>query len=194
MALTNYTELKAAVALWLNKTNLAAQVPDFITLAEAVMHREITSLGQIDTWSDVAIDDSGYTLPCRAEDVASVAFNGVAISFVSPDRPGVTTAGDPRAYTIDGNVLRVSPTGTVTIRIQNGFCGLSASVATNWILKDHPDAYLYGALMQAAPFLRDDERIGVWGGLFTKAIASINSHVIKRQTGGNPRIQSGPTP
>ena len=194
MALTNYTELKAAVGSWLNKTNLTAQIPDFITLAESVMRREITATGQIDTWSDVVIDDTGFTLPCGANQVAGVTYNGLAIPYISPDQPGLTTSGAPRSYTIDGDTLRVSPTGTVTIRIKDGFCGLSSAVTSNWILRNHPDAYLYGALMQAAPFLRDDERIGVWGSLFAKAIASINGYEVRRLTGGNPRIQSGHTP
>lgn len=194
MALTNYTELKAAIAGFLNKTNLTAQIPDFIALAEAVMRREITSIGQIDTWADVEIDESGFRLPCRADEVASVSADGRAVSYVSPDRFNTVGAGHPYSYTIDGGVLRVNPAGTVTIRMQSGLCGLSSSVKANWILRDHPDAYLYGALMQAAPYLRDDERIGVWGGLFQSAISSINKREIRRQTGGNMRIQAGVTP
>jgi hypothetical protein len=48
--------------------------------------------------------------------------------------------------------------------------------------------------MQAAPFLRDDERIPVWGSMFRSAIDSINKREVRRQTGGNVRIQAGPTP
>lgn len=194
MALTNYTELKASVASFLNKTNLTTQIPDFITLAEAVMRREITSMGRIDTWADVEIDADGFRLPCRADEVASVSADGRAVSYVSPDKFNTVGTGHPYAYTIDGDLLRVTPAGTVTIRMQSGLCGLSSSVSANWILRDHPDAYLYGALMQAAPFLRDDERIGVWGGLFQSAINSINKREIRRQTGGNMRVQAGVTP
>ena len=36
MALTNYTELKASIANWLNRTDLTTEISeDFITLAEA---------------------------------------------------------------------------------------------------------------------------------------------------------------
>lgn len=194
MALTNYASLKAAVASFLNKTNLTEQIPDFIAIAEAQMRRSITSIGQIDTWSDVEVDGDGYVLPCGFEGVASVSYAGVALPFLSADRPAETCAGTPRSYTIDGDTLRVSPTGTVTIRIKGGFCPLSTTVPVNWILRDHPDAYLYGALMQAAPYLRDDDRVGVWGSLFTSAIDGINKREVRRQTGGNVRIQAGPTP
>jgi hypothetical protein len=194
MGLANYTELQASVAAFLNKTNLTAQIPDFIALAEAIMRREITSIGHIDTWADVEIDENGFQLPCRADEVASVSADGRAVGFVSPDRFTTVGTGHPYSYTIDGGVLRVNPAGTVTIRMQSGLCGLSSSVKVNWILRDHPDAYLYGALMQAAPFLRDDERIPVWGSMFRSAIDSINKREARRQTGGNVRIQAGPTP
>jgi len=35
MALTTYTELKASIADWLNRSDLTAAIPDFISLAEA---------------------------------------------------------------------------------------------------------------------------------------------------------------
>lgn len=194
MSLADYTGLKAEVAAFLNKQNLTAQIPTFIALAEAVMHREITSIGQIDTWAEVEVDDDGYDLPCRVDEVASVAYQGRPLGYLSPDRQDDVCGTVPGYYTIDGKTLKVIPSGTVTIRVKNGFCGLSDSVSCNWLLRNHPDAYLYGALMQAAPFLRDDDRIGVWGGLFSSAIDSINRHEIRRQTGGNMRMQSGPTP
>lgn len=194
MALTNYADLKAAVADWLNKQNLTAQIPDFIALAEAQMRRDITSVGHIDNYADVAVEETGWTLGCRADEVASVTYDGWPLPYLSPDRQGELCGSTPRFYTIDGNLLKVLPAGTVTIRLKTALCGLSSQVSCNWILKEHPDAYLYGALMQAAPFLRDDPRIDVWGGLFRSAIDSINAREIRRQTGGNLRIQAGVTP
>jgi hypothetical protein len=53
------------------------------------------------------------------------------------------------------------------------FTPLSGSNASNWILANHPDTYLYGALTAAAPYLMDDARVETWGNLFTTAIADI---------------------
>jgi len=41
MSITNYTELKAGVADWLNREDLTAQIPDFITFAEARLNRTL---------------------------------------------------------------------------------------------------------------------------------------------------------
>ncbi len=194
MSLDTYDGLKAAIASTLNKTNLTAYIPDFITLAEAVMGREITAIGQVDTYADVQIDEDGWVLPCSADDLLSVTYEGNPLTYLSPDRVGEVVSTNPGYYTIDGQTLRVAPTGTVTVRLTKAFCPLSSSVPYNWLLRSHPDAYLYGALMQAAPFLRDDERIPVWGQFFSSAIDSINQREIKRQVGGVLRVQAGPTP
>lgn len=194
MDLTTYEGLQAAIASFLNKTNLTASIPGFIALAEAKMRRDITSVGQVDTWAEVEIDENGWQMPCHADEIASISVGNVPVFYTPPERQGELTGGEPRGYTIDGKTLRIFPTGTVTVRVKNAICGLSSSVRCNWILRDHPDAYLYGSLMQAAPFLRDDERIAVWGSLFGDAIKSINKHEIRRQTGGNLRVQAGHTP
>ena len=50
---------------------------------------------------------------------------------------------------------------------------LSADNSTNWILRDYPDAYLYGAPVQSAPYLKDDGRMAGWAALFTAALDDI---------------------
>ena len=45
---------------------------------------------------------------------------------------------------------------------------------TNWILNDYPDVYLYSALLHTAPYLQDDERVGLWASLKEAAIMSLN--------------------
>lgn len=194
MSLDTYANLKTEVASFLNKTNLTANIPTFITLAEATMRRRITSIGHVDNYADVEVSADGWSLPCRADQLASVTYDGRPVPYISPDRVESVEGDLPGFYTIDGGLLRVAPAGTVTIRLKSGFCPLSSSVAYNWLLKEHPDVYLYGALMQAAPFLRDDERIGVWGGLFNAAINEINEREIGGQLGPYLQMQSGPTP
>lgn len=194
MSLTTYAELQAAVGSWLNKTNLTDSIPDFIALAEAQMRREITTVGQVSTFAEVEMTDTGWALPCSSEGLAAVIYDGDQLPYLSPDRSAEFDGHTPRHYTIIGKTLYVVPAGTVEVRVKQKLCSLSSSVRSNWVLRDHPDAYLYGALMQAAPFLRDDERIPVWAGLFTSAIDSINRSERERQTGPFLKVQAGVTP
>jgi hypothetical protein len=54
------------------------------------------------------------------------------------------------------------------------FQPLSDANATNIILDVYPELYLYGALIEAEPYLVNDERIGIWKGFWDEAIRDIN--------------------
>jgi hypothetical protein len=50
---------------------------------------------------------------------------------------------------------------------------LSDAQPTNWLLQEHPDAYLYGTLANAEAFIGHDERIQLWLAAREAAFASI---------------------
>lgn len=47
----------------------------------------------------------------------------------------------------------------------------------NWLLTAHPDIYYYGALVESAPYLHDDERLPMWEALLEERIADLNGSV-----------------
>ena len=68
---------------------------------------------------------------------------------------------------------------------------LSDAASSNWVLATHPDVYLYGTLVQSAPYLMDDARLSVWGGLFTTALEDmLNSEPIPIE-GATLRVDEG---
>lgn len=50
----------------------------------------------------------------------------------------------------------------------------------NWLTQYAPRALLYASLLEAAPFLRNDERIPVWQQYYAEELASINGEDLKR--------------
>ena len=50
---------------------------------------------------------------------------------------------------------------------------LTDSNTTNWLLTLAPDIYLYGTLMQTAPYLQDDARLQTWAALYQKKMQDI---------------------
>ena len=50
-----------------------------------------------------------------------------------------------------------------------------------------PDLYLYGVLLEAAPYMKADERIAVWVAGVESAIDQLNKH------GDRQSFDSGPT-
>jgi len=51
---------------------------------------------------------------------------------------------------------------------------------SNWFTQYAPQALLYGTLLQAMPFLKNDERIPVWQSLYDKAVAMLQNEDITR--------------
>ena len=62
MALDTYTNLKAEIALWLNRQDLTAQIPTFITLLEAQAERSL-HVRQMETRSYATLDEQFLELP-----------------------------------------------------------------------------------------------------------------------------------
>lgn len=95
--------------------------------------------------------------------------------------PGYTftqpATGCPKFYAVVGGQVHILPvadqayTGEVTYISR--FPALTATNTANWILTDYPDAYLYGAALQSAPFLIADQRMQTWAALFTAAVDDI---------------------
>jgi len=87
------------------------------------------------------------------------------------------SSGRPKYFSIVGGQIRVLPvpdgsyTGELTYYAK--LTKLSSTNATNWLLTQAPDVYLYGALLQAAPYLQDDARIPVWSSLYQAGLEQL---------------------
>jgi hypothetical protein len=182
----NYAQLKSNIADFLNRSDLTAVIPTFIELAESQMERPLRVRQMIER-ATASIDTQYSAVPAdflEAKTFKITSSNPIQpIEFLTPeqmddrDQLYSNAPGMPKYFTIIGGQIRVSPTpdGVYTAELMYfaKLPKLSDSVTTNWLLASSPDAYLYGALMQAAPYLKDDERVAVWGTLYNTAIESI---------------------
>jgi len=197
-AFSTYDELRATIAITANRKDAAfiAAIPGFIELAEAEMRRDINARSGVQI-IDLSIDTDSYPLPCGFDGIVSI--NGrnsnSNITFVSSDAIGMDRAYGgygASSYTITGDTIYFGRApGDVRFAYKALFAPLGRTTRCNWILSKHPDAYLYGALKHSAPFLEDDQRIGVWAGLYSSAIQAINTQALEQSFGGPLRIQSG---
>lgn len=187
MAITNYTELKSTIADWLNRDDLTTVIPTFISLAEKQMERSVRHYKMIIRKS--AILDTQYTsLPADWLETIRVHLttgDTHRLELVSLDdmvelrEKSGNTAGRPRYYAHIGETIESYPTPDSSYDMElmyyQKIIPLGTTVPTNWLLEIAPDAYLYGALLAAAPYLAEDERIEVWGGLYSSAIQALNN-------------------
>lgn len=184
MALANYTDLKASVANWLHRDDLVSQIPDFIALCEAAFNRKlrIRAMETQTTLSTVA-STRGVTLPTRYRQMKRIYISGDAqkLTFVSTEEmyQRYTTNGRPKVYSIEGESVLFGPIPnavySVPINYFAAFQALSDSNATNWVLTNAPDVYLYGTLAAAEPHIVNDERLAMWKSLYGEAIAALQT-------------------
>ena len=59
---------------------------------------------------------------------------------------------------------------------------LSATNLTNWLIAKAPDIYLYGALINSAPYLKEDGRIQTWATYYQGAIDALSTEDDRAQT------------
>jgi hypothetical protein len=80
------------------------------------------------------------------------------------------SSGKPLYFSVVGSQFRLLPIPdgeyTAELVYYAKLSKLSDTNTTNWLLTQAPDVYLYGSLLQAAPYLQDDARISVWSSLY----------------------------
>ena len=184
MSITTYSELKTSVANFLARTDLTAQIPDFIQLAEARMSRELESRSQEKrATASLTANDEYVALPTDLREVREVKLNtspNTVLEYRSPtalDSQFGGGTGKPQAYSIVGTEIKFRPIPDSSYTAEIVYIGdidaLSDSNATNTILTRHPDAYLSGALAEAYVYLMDDARAQLYDQKFGRAIEQI---------------------
>ena len=174
MAITSYAELQAAAANWLARADLTSRIPEFIALAEAKFNRTLRTRDMITKDTAFSVTGEYVAVPTGFLQFKGGYLNTAVrepILFLPDDTQaawfeGVSTATYPARYvSVQGTNFHFAPapgsTTTVTIVYYKAIVGL-ATTSPNWLLTSHPDIYLYATLLEAAPFLGDDARIGTW--------------------------------
>lgn len=192
MSLDTYANLQTSIGNFLNRADLTAVIPDFIALAEAQILRRLMMAWKqghmlprkmVTRNAAFSISTEMVTLPTDFLGLLSLSIDltPVKLRYVKPEtlahekaRRGAVIATDtPAIFSVVGTQFQFLPapdaTYVGTLVYWQKFTAL-VTADTNWILQDHPDVYLYGALTQSAPYLIDDNRMATWGTLFTQAI------------------------
>ena len=200
MALTTYTELKASLANWLNRSDLTTEISDdFIKLAEADFNSKLRVRSMID---QVSITISAETVALPTDFLQIRDFYILAGQTKTPlvystpatmdATSGTSTTGRPSTFTILGDTIRFSPkpdaTYTAKMNYFKKFPALTSSVATNYILKSHPAIYLYGSLFHAANFLGgiNPQQVQVWQQMFGTAMERLELNDREDEYNGSP--------
>ena len=197
MAISTYAELQTAVSNWLARDDLSAIIVDFISLAESRLWKELRTRDMVGR-STSSVSTQYTELPSDFIAQRSIKIGDNVLNYMTPERLEMSYASDqtgtPTAFTVIGNEYQFAPmpdtTYTVEISYYKRPAALSDTNTTSWLLTNSPELYLYGALLEAAPYLRDDARVQLWATGFSNALNRLNDSERDGRYGNAPVIWS----
>jgi hypothetical protein len=168
------------------------QIPRLINLAERRIARELKIQGFINVVSGtLQAGVAVYDKPDRWRDTVSINIGtgtnnntrkvlfSRAYEYMLSYWPDRTATAQPIFYSdYDYSHWLISPTPDAAYPFEVLYYELPPllddAVQTNWLSEYAPQLLLYGTLLEATPFLKNDERIPVWQNMYDRAAAMLN--------------------
>lgn len=169
-----------------------AQIPRLINLAERRIARELKIQGFINVVTGtLVVGQSVYSKPDRWRDTVSINIGTGANSntrkplftrvyeYLLSYWPDRSQTDEPLFYAdYDYSHWLIAPTPDADYPFEILYYELPPLlddvVQTNWLTEYAPQLLLYGTLLEATPFLKNDERINVWQSMYDRAAAMLN--------------------
>ena len=194
-----YGELRDDVRRYLyDRKDLETMIPKWINLAERRIFRLLRCPAN-EKLGELNIDAPRFQLPEDFLELRDIVFDGRPLRRLSAQQllaalDRQPSASTPSTFGRISNLIYLHPIpaaeGLVQIMYYADFSGqLQADTDTNEVLRIAPDLYIYGAMIEASPFLGQDSRTQVWRSMFDEALAQINSHAAEADFAGSDTMR-----
>jgi len=156
-----------------NDSAVTNQIPEFIMLAEFEIAQQIKTLGQLQVVESTMVTGNPV-IPKPARWRKTVSMNLTTGGQIQPIflrkyeylrqyAPSSTTTGTPlyyADYNYDNWIVAPTPDQNYTFEVlyYERLAPLSNDNQTNWLTQNAPNAMLYGTLLQAILFVKNDQR------------------------------------
>ena len=184
MSIANYAELKTAVANFMARSDLTSQIPDFITMAESRISRELETREQEKrSQATLVAGDEYILLPNDFREVREVKINASPTRVLTYYSPSALDSmyssngeGMPEGYSIVGLELKMRPIPDAAYTQEIVYIGSLPNISnttTPILFTRSPDLYLYGALAEGYAYLLDEARAAQYDQKFTRILEEI---------------------
>jgi hypothetical protein len=191
MAVTmTYSSLVADIQSYLERTDQATvdKIPTFIMLAEQVIAAQIKFLGNLTVQQSAMVQGANIIdKPARWHKTVSMNITVAGkrypvllrrYEYLREYWPDPAQESIPKFYCdYDYTHWLVAPTPDAAYNFEvlyyERIQPLDATNQTNWFTIYAPQALLYGSLLQAMPFLKNDERMPMWQQQYDAIMATL---------------------
>lgn len=187
-----------------NDAQTIAQIPRFIMLAEQVIASQIKFLGNLTVnESNMVASQAVIDKPARWHKTVSmnVTVDGKRqpvllrkYEYLREYAPDPAVTGVPAYYAdYDYTHWLVAPTPAdaydFEVLYYERVQPLDSTNQTNWFTIYAPQALLYGSLLQAMPYLKNDERMGMWQQQYDLIITTLKNEDVIRIADRQANVQ-----
>lgn len=217
MSITTYATLQTAVARWLKRDDLTAQIPDYIQLGENRLW--YGDKGQFETKplrirlmqesATGTIASQVITYPFATNGSGNIYFTYLETQRLSVSSGGDTWAlrylppqqfaeyeaasGDPQYYTLLNNQIKTAPSNSLSYShdYYRRFASLSVDDTGNVILTNHPELYLFAACIEGALDIMSDSMAARFQSRLQARINALQSSQANSVAGGSLAVTIG---
>lgn len=196
-AVMTYDSLVADISSYLERTDTATleKIPTFIMLAEQVIASQIKFLGNLTVNTSTLVAGADVIdKPARWHKTVSMNVTAGTerkpvllrkYEYLREYWPNPTLQDVPAYYAdYDYTHWLIAPTPDSAYNFEVLYYErvqpLDSSNQTNWFTIYAPQALLYGSLLQAMPFLKNDERMGMWKAEYDLIINTLKTEDLQR--------------
>lgn len=185
--ITSYTTLVAAVGSYLARSDLSGDIPGFIQNWEERFYRNPRNFGPWMTTTSLSVAfTSTAAIPAGFLTARILYLNGqsqkpLVISSLEQlllKYPRSGGSGQPRWVARDGDTFIFGPVPSGSFTLNGSYYAkptllrsFAADAAAHYLVVNAPDLLLYGALLEAESFIKNDARLLVWKEFYTAALS-----------------------
>ena len=194
--ITSYSTLQTSIASFLHRSDMTDIIKELIADAEFRIANELRIRAMEASFSS-AISSGVVALPAGflewqflyIDDTSAQKLERKDAEWIYTNYPTRSGSGKPVFFAREGDNVIFGPYADSAYNVKGRYYkkldALSDSNTSNWFITNAPDLLRYGALCEAAPYMQDDPRIGVWERKYEQVKQRIKTTERRENTSGS---------
>ncbi len=194
-----YAELKTAVTNWSKRGDLSSYLDDIILMGEKYLFRRVRTRA-METSLNLTIASGVAAIPTDYVAMKYAYIDGSptqplqmkSAQWIQLNYPERSSSGKPVFMSADAGSFIFGPYPDSGYTVKGIYFKRLTSVAStaNDLFTSNPDLYLFAALAELEPFLKNDKRVALWSAKREQLIADINKENDESLYSGGPLSMS----